>query len=157
MNATHWTVSRWYIDWARTKSGFLAWFTNILIVFGPFSTNRSEFDKDKLHHWPTWGVKPHRNRPSKSRILAGYQILDFTWSCIFKILRTFTLFEKTTATKVQSTLNFSGQQLTFSSCCLVTLEFFNVCVELITVTLPLTAWQCCSWIDNHNSAIDCLQ
>ena len=25
-----------------------------------------------------WGVKPHQNRPSKSRILAGYQILDFT-------------------------------------------------------------------------------
>ena len=24
-----------------------------------------------------WGVEPHQNRPSKSRILAGYQILDF--------------------------------------------------------------------------------
>ena len=25
-----------------------------------------------------WGVKPHQNRPSKSPILAGYQILNFT-------------------------------------------------------------------------------
>ena len=26
-----------------------------------------------------WGVKPHKNRPSNSRILAGYQILDVTF------------------------------------------------------------------------------
>ena len=26
-----------------------------------------------------WGVKPHQNRPSKSRILAGYQIIDFSF------------------------------------------------------------------------------
>ena len=36
-----------------------------------------------------WGVKPHQNRPSKSRIelLAGYQIIDFTFYFTLGIFR----------------------------------------------------------------------
>ena len=33
----------------------------------------------KLCSLHTYLIKPHQNRPSKSRILAGYQILDFTF------------------------------------------------------------------------------
>ena len=43
--------------------------------FGEF---RRKLEKTRAVDFYTTAVKPHQNRPSKRRILAGYQIIDFT-------------------------------------------------------------------------------
>ena len=45
--------------------------------FSPTQNPNLTFQSCSRYQLINWGVKPHQNRPSKSRIFAGYQILDF--------------------------------------------------------------------------------